>query len=356
MRKSNTILLTFMMFLLITPYAISEVVILKDGNKYIGKTTDEGDTLKIATPDGEMTVKKDRIKAIYKDAPAIIKETTDILTEAQKLIAGANKIEDPKERNTTLDKSLEMLSKAQNICMDVIDIFSGEDGKSLGNQLKDINSTMKHARSLKVLDKEITPPPKEEKKPTPPPPEPEKTSPGKPEQNEPEPKETDPEKMDAANEVYNLGMESFKSKKYDKARDFFLKAISYYEDFPEAYAKLGDTYAMLKDEELGYENHKKCLELIDHLAKPSEEQAKLREEIAKKTEKFKPIEDKITNLSKETVSKLMDLGKKCFDDDDYLLAEDIFSLILKIEIDNTEAAEYLEKVREKLEKEQPDEK
>lgn len=353
MRRLNIILVTFIMFLLIIPYVVSEVVILKDGNKYIGKITDEGDALKIGTPDGEMTVKKDRIKVIYKDASAIVKETTDILTESQKLIAGANKIEDPKERNATLDKSLEMLSKAQNICMDVVDVFSGEDGKSIGNQLKDINSTMKHARSLKVLDKEISSP-KEEKKPTPPPTEP--TEPGNPESDQPETKTADPEKIEAAKEVYNLGMESFKNKKYEEARDFFLKAISYYEDYPEACAKLGDTYTILKDEELGYENYRKCLDLIDHLATLSEELAKLRDDVLKKTEKFKPIEDKITNLAKETVSKLMDLGKKCLDDEDYLLAEDVFSLILKIAKDDKEAAEYLEKVREKLEKEQADEK
>ncbi|MEW6027692.1 MAG: hypothetical protein AB1599_10430, partial [Planctomycetota bacterium] len=219
MRRANIIvLLTLILFTIVIHYVDSEVVILKDGNKYIGKITDEGDTLKIATPDGEMVVKKDRIKAIYKDAVAIVRETTDILSEAQQLIAGANKIEDPKERNSTLDKSLEMLTKAQNICMDVVDVFTGEDGKAIGNQLKEINGTMKQARSLKVMDKELPDAKTDTQQTQPPEPaEPEKPKTDKPET---EPRTIDPEKVEAAKEVYNLGLESFKDKKYEEARDF----------------------------------------------------------------------------------------------------------------------------------------
>src|SRR3989338_9102211 len=91
-------LLLLVAFLAISTPLLSEVVVLKDGSKYIGKITDEGDKIKIATEDGEIVVKKDRIKAIYKDAQTIDKELTDILTEAQTLIAGANKIEDRRER------------------------------------------------------------------------------------------------------------------------------------------------------------------------------------------------------------------------------------------------------------------
>ncbi|MEK7310133.1 MAG: hypothetical protein AAB038_04890 [Planctomycetota bacterium] len=349
MRKSNIIIIvTFMIFLLVIPYVISEVVILKDGNKYVGKVTDEGDTLKIATPDGEMTVKKDRIKAIYKDASAIVKETTDILTEAQKLIAGANKIEDPKERNATLDKSLEMLNKAQNICMDVIDVFSGQDGKSIGNQLKEINSTMKHARFLKVMDKEVTPP-KDEKKPVPPPPEPEKPETDKPEV---EPKTADPEKVEAAKEVYNLGLESFKNKKYEEARDFFLKAISYYEDYIEAYVKLGETYEALKNEELAYENNRRGIEIIDKLPAPPEEMVSLRKTLMRKTEKLRIYDDKLAEINQEFINSLLNLGTQCLMDKDYLLAEEIFTLVLKIDPNNKTALENMETVKKELSKEE----
>jgi len=355
MRKSNiVILITLMLFILIMPYVVSEVVILKDGNKYIGKVTDEGDILRIATPDGEMTVKKDRIKAIYKDASAIVKETTDILTEAQKLIAGANKIDNPKDRNATLDKSLEMLGKAQNICMDVIDVFTGEDSKSINNQLKEINSTIKQARSLKVLDKDITPLEEEGKNPTPPPPAPESAEPEK-----SEPKTVDTEKVEAAKEVYNMGLESFKNKKYEEARDFFIKAISYYEEYIEAYAKLGDTYEMLKNEELAYENHSRCIELIDQLPAPpdetpSEEMVNLRKTLVRKTEKLRAYDDKLADINQEFINSLLNLGTQCLTDNDYLLADEIFSLVLKIEPTNKTALENMETVKKELSKEKPD--
>ncbi|MEW6027435.1 MAG: hypothetical protein AB1599_09105, partial [Planctomycetota bacterium] len=68
----------FILLAISTPL-ISEVVVLKDGSKYIGRITDDGDKIKIATEDGEIVVKKDRIKAIYKDAQTIDRELTDIL-------------------------------------------------------------------------------------------------------------------------------------------------------------------------------------------------------------------------------------------------------------------------------------
>lgn len=163
MLKSKNILLLvcFIAFITIINYALSEVVITKDGSKYNGKVTDEGDKIKVVTADGELTIKKDRIKVIYKDVATIVKETNDILKEAQELIAGANKIQDPKERNATLDKALEMLRKGQDICMDVIDVFSGKDAEAISNQFKEINGAIKHANSLKVMKEELPTPPKE---------------------------------------------------------------------------------------------------------------------------------------------------------------------------------------------------
>lgn len=336
--KNIVLLVCFIVFLTIINYALSEVVITKDGGKYIGKVTDEGDKIKVATADGDLTIKKDRIKIIYKDAATIVKETTDILTEAQGLIAGANKIQDRKERNATLDKALEMLRKGQDICMDVIDVFSGKDAEAISKQFKEINGTIKHANSLKVLEEAPQEPPKE---PTP--------------DNPVKPKPAiDTEKLDAAREFYGLGLAAFKEKQYEKARDLFIKAITYYKDFPDAYAKLGDTYGMLKEEELGYENYQMCIGIINSLESPSEEMIKLHDDCFRKIEKFRMIEEKISVLNKEFISKLMELGKQCIDDEDYLLAEETFSLILQLDKNNDEAVKYLRKVIEELNKETKD--
>lgn len=342
MLKSKNILLLvcFIAFITIINYALSEVVITKDGSKYIGKVTDEDDKIKISTADGELTIKKDRIKAIYKDAATIVKETNDILKEAQELIAGANKIQDPKERNATLDKALEMLRKGQDICMDVIDVFSGKDAEAISNQFKEINGAIKHANSLKVMKEELPTPPKE--------PTPDNLPPVKPKP------EIDPRKLEAAQEIYGLGLDALNDKKHEKARDYFMKAISFHEDFVQAYAKLGDTYMTLKKEELAFESYLKCIEGIDRLESPNEEMTKLRKEVLVKTEKFRVLEEKFTALNNEFSFKLMEFGNQCIKEEDYLLAEEIFSLILQIEENNEEASGCLQKARDligELEKE-----
>jgi len=339
MLKSKNILLLvcFIAFITIINYALSEVVITKDGSKYNGKVTDEGDKIKVVTADGELTIKKDRIKVIYKDAATIVKETNDILKEAQGLIAGANKIQDAKERNATLDKALEMLRKGQDICMDVIDVFSGKEAETISKQVREINGSIKHANSLKVMKEELPPPTEEpSKEPTPPP------TTKKP--------EIETGKKEAAREFYGLGLSAFKSKQYEKACDLFIKAISYDKDFPDAYAKLGDTYGMLKEEELGYASYLKCIEIIDSLESPSEELTKLREDSLSKIEKFRILEEKISAFNKAFISKLMELGKQCIDDEDYLLAEETFSLILQLDKNNDDAIKYLRKVIEELNK------
>ncbi len=323
------------------------MVILKDGSKYIGKITEDGDKIKITTEDGEIVVKKDRIKTIYKDAETISKELNDILTEAQTLTAGANKIEDRTERNAALDKAIEMLMKAQNICLDVIDVFTGKDAETIAGKFKEINGTLKHARSLKVLDKDITTPTPSKEPPK-----------DKPKDEKTKPKESEIELQEAAREFYGLGLAAFKSKQYDKARELFIKSISYNKDFPEAYGKLGDICAILKDEETGYGYYRQCIEIINALqstlavsgANLSEQLTKLREDTLPKIEKFRLLEEKITGLNKELILKLLDLGNQCISEEDYILAEEILALAGQLDRNNAEAAGLLKKAREEINK------
>ena len=341
-RLKTTVLLAISAILLtIATSALSEVVILKDGSKYIGKITEDGDKIKIATEDGEIIVKKDRIKTIYKDVQTIDKELTDLLTEAQKLTAGANKIEDRKERNAALDKAIEMLMKAQNICMDVIDVFTGKDAETIANKFKEINGTLKHARSLKVMDKDTAPPAptKEPPKDT-----------NKPKEGKPKSRESDIEAQEAAREFYGLGLASFKAKQYDKARELFIKSIAYNKDFPEVYAKLGDICTALKEEEAGYGYYQQCVEIINELQSPSEEIIKLRDDTLRKIEKFRLLEEKITALNKELLLKLLDLGNQCINEEDYILSEEILFLARQLDKNNEEAAGLLKKAKEEINK------
>ncbi|MFH0888442.1 MAG: tetratricopeptide repeat protein [Planctomycetota bacterium] len=161
-------------------------------------------------------------------------------------------------------------------------------------------------------------------------------------------KEADKEKIEVSKEFYNLGSDAFKDKKYDKARSFLIKAISYNTEFIEAYALLGDIYAILKEETLAFENYKKCMDCVDKLKSPSEEIIKLRNDLFTKTAKFREWEAKLLTLDEEFVGRLLELGLKAKEENDYLLAEDIFSLVVKVDKNNSEASGYLQKVKDEL--------
>ncbi|MFH1227395.1 MAG: tetratricopeptide repeat protein [Planctomycetota bacterium] len=343
--KKLALLIIIIAALAIDSAARAEVVLLKDGNKYIGTVEDQGDKLKITTQDGVVTVAKDRVKGIYKDAGVILKETYDILAKAQEMIAGANKIMDGKERNAVLDKSIEMLTAARDTRDSIVDIYSTKDQVPVYKRIKEINETLKQAKFLKVSNLEAPPPP-------PPPPPPSKTEKpdGKTPRKQPRPP-VDPKKAEEALVFYENALNLLNAKKYEEARDNLSKAISYNPDFAEAYAKMGDVLQILKDEELAYENFQQCIDIINGIKTPTPEQVALREDATKKTDNFRVLEEKLTNINKDFVAKLLALGNQCLSDTDWTLAEEVFGLVLQVEENNEEAAKSLQKAREELEKE-----
>ena len=162
----------------------------------------------------------------------------------------------------------------------------------------------------------------------------------------------DRDKVNASKEFYSAGVSAFESKEYDKAISFLSKAVTNNKDYFEAYAKLGETYEALKEfEELAYENYNKCLEIIARSTAPSEAMTSLSKTLAPKVEKFRAIEEKISAITNKTLLTWIDLGQNCLADTDYALAEEIFALVVKMESDNTEAQQSLQKVREELSKE-----
>src|SRR3989339_480063 len=153
---------------------------------------------------------------------------------------------------------------------------------------------------------------------------------------------------ETAQELYQLGLSALEKKQYDKARDLFLKAISYDKNFAELHAKLAETHILLKDEELGYESYKKYLQIVNTAENPSEDQLKLAEDIKKKIKKFQNIEAKISALSEDFVQKIMAIGQLALKTPDYQLAEEIFSMVQRLAMNNTEAAENLQKAKEEF--------
>jgi len=153
-------------------------------------------------------------------------------------------------------------------------------------------------------------------------------------------------KNEIVQDLYNLGLSAFGKKQYEKSRDLFLKAISYDDSFVEAHAKLGDTYQALKEEELGYESYKKCLQIISRLENPSEETLKLAEDIQQKMKRFKELENKIAAINQEFIDRIMPISSQSLEKRDYLLATNILTLVSRLAIDNEEAIEGLKKAKE----------
>lgn len=161
---------------------------------------------------------------------------------------------------------------------------------------------------------------------------------------------TDPQKIELAKDSYNLALAAYKEKNYEKSCDYLSKAISFYPNYIEAHALLGNVYYSLKEEEQAYESYKKCIELIDKSEAPSDDISKLRAEILPKIEKILSLDAKISTLDKEFVTRISNLGMESMQREDYLLAEETFLLILKIDANNTETSDNLQKVKDILAK------
>ncbi|MBI5779306.1 MAG: hypothetical protein HZA49_07610 [Planctomycetes bacterium] len=166
---------------------------------------------------------------------------------------------------------------------------------------------------------------------------------------------TDQQKEQTAKEFYDAGLGALKDKKYDTARDFFLKSISYDERLAEAYAKLGDAYILLKENELGYENRKKFIAMVDAAVNPSEDIIKLYDEVSGKIKKFQAVEEKASVLNKEFITKLLELGQASLEAGDCLKAIEIFTFILTMEENLTRAAESLSRAKEESAKNEVEE-
>src|SRR3989339_865847 len=166
----------------------------------------------------------------------------------------------------------------------------------------------------------------------------------------------DEQKTATAREFYNAGLDALKTKKYDKARDFFIKTISYHEAFAPAYAKLGDAYLALKENELGYEYYKKFIALADKLNDSSEDMAKLYKEILDKIKKLQAAEEKAALLNNDFLDKLLEVGKASLDAGDCVTAGEMFSFALEMQADQPEASDGLKQAQAAVAQAEPQER
>ncbi|MDI6732666.1 MAG: hypothetical protein QME16_01870 [Planctomycetota bacterium] len=153
MEKIVRFIICLILFLLPFSNLLSEIVILKDGSKYIGSLQEEGQVIKIATPPPKQTtiaVNKDDIKVIYSDINAIVDKIRVTIKKADEIVDRATKSEDLDNRNKEIEKGLEILKEAQSIAIETAEFFTGENQKVFNEVMSEINQAMKYARSLMV--------------------------------------------------------------------------------------------------------------------------------------------------------------------------------------------------------------
>ena len=301
--------------------AISEIVILKGGGKYIGQITDAGGDMQIITPYEKVLVGKERVEKIYKDMAEISADITNVINNTRLAVEAAGKIVGPKEHNAELDRQIDILTKYQKICSEAMGIFTGNENEPYQDLYKKISALIAIARDSRIVETaEVKP-------------------------ADTQPIETKTDDVSIAQELYAMGFNAIKQKQYDKAKEYLVKSLTYSKILPQTYAKLGDLYTILKDEEIGYVNYQISLNLIKKISNPPDEIIILREDILKKMDKFRILRYKIYGNEKDFSDEFFRLGEKCLADENYILAEDVFSIALKIGVDSDGAEKNLANVR-----------
>ncbi|MEK7448088.1 MAG: hypothetical protein AAB019_01250 [Planctomycetota bacterium] len=328
----------------------ADLVVLTDGSKMVGRVEDKGEQAKIITPNGEFTVAKAEIKAVYQNYSAILERSAEKIQAASIILEEAQKIDDLLKRNRELDKCLDLLNEAKKICFDGLDIFSPAEEKLITNKITEIYMGLKLIRSLKVMEKGVNAGPPQ---------------PGLPEIKPPP--EVIPElenKQQLAGNSYQIALEHLKNNEYQEAATNLNKALEYNSEFPQVFAKLGETYGLLKDEEKSLHYYQACLNLIEkyvpigsgHDKNRPDELILLRKEITPKAEKLKKLTEELAIINHETIEDLVGLGAWAIDNRDYLLAADIFNLALEITPQDEDLEFYLREAEELInrsEKEEP---
>lgn len=322
--------LVIFFFIITAQISGADIILLNDGTQYIGKVTESTDQLTIATPYQEITVAKESINKIYKDLQEVNSEIIELMAATQAAIADAGKIQNIHERNTLILRQIESLTKRQKTYSRIIGFLTTADSAPIKEKFNELNATIEHVRSLVVT---------------------EETEPDIEETTEPAGPDVEArKKIEKAREFFAMGSNALAQMQYDKAKEYFIVSLSYDAEFPETYVKLGDVHTILKDEEIGYLNYQMGLEAIIRQGSMTAEMVKLRDDILKKVEKFRIIKHKIYGIDSEFNEGLIKLGNKSATDKNYILANDVFSTVLSIEPNNTDALNGIEAIRGNLDK------
>ncbi|MCK5578002.1 MAG: hypothetical protein KAI63_00610 [Planctomycetes bacterium] len=322
---------SFCFFLWVATGLSAELVVLTDGGKILGRVEEQEEQIEVTNDWGRFIVKKKDLKAVYQDAQSILDKSSEKVKEVSIIREKAQAMGDLIERKQELEKCIELLKEAKSIARDGLDVFSEEKTRLFSHQIAEINMALRDIRSLKVLEvkteRPVTTLPSSEVKPS--------SSGDKP---EPAVTKIKSENEEISEQFYLLAQEYLEDKEYDRVVENLNKALKYNPGFFQASAQLGETYEILKDEEKAWHYYQLCLKIMkESNADLSVELILLRAAILLRAEK---LTEDLTRINKDLVEKLTLLGIQGVDSQGYMLAIDIFNLVLEIEPENEEVEQY----------------
>lgn len=129
-----------------------DIVVLKDGRKFEGSTTDRGDVLELTTEFGTLTFDKKSVEKVVKDVKELLKEADVGRGRAKELYEAACLLSDAKTRNGKLIEAVGLLQDAFEEYDQTRRSFPGRSYDYLDAELTGILQQIKLCRDKRVLE------------------------------------------------------------------------------------------------------------------------------------------------------------------------------------------------------------
>jgi len=149
---------------------------------------------------------------------------------------------------------------------------------------------------------------------------------------------------DLANTYYQSGLALQKDNKPNEAIEKFIKALSYKNDYPEAFFRLGECYEKLKDIPSAVKNYRLCVRCFENKTALNNEDKNVIQSAQKNLEKLDTKSVQIKGIKSKYIDKLSKIGSECNSKKYYNFTRRIYNLILTVDPNNKMASDALSKI------------
>jgi hypothetical protein len=139
--------------LLVLPAAADQVVLTRDGKRYIGRVTTSGSTVIVEGLAGRSEIPAEKVACIFTDPKQAVSRADGLVAQAKKVFEAARNLpgRDP-ERNPQLQSAIEILTQARDIYEALSRHYEGEPWAFLSKSLQAAMQFMRIIRDQKGSD------------------------------------------------------------------------------------------------------------------------------------------------------------------------------------------------------------